>query len=472
MIPTIAGHVARRHLPTVAAASAALVFAYGIVFPGASLVRAMLLAAIAAPAVAALTPQAVIAGFLLVTGVSTGLPSPLISGGGAEVYFTDVLVLVVLLRAALPLERRPPNRALWGPPLAWFSLWALVMTVAAVRGASAGVSAASVVRGDTALVYYPLLYFGLTRVLRERALVTALLWRDLAVVALGFICWMLTARALHHPFHDPGLGGVPTGEDETVLRNFGFASAFTIYPVVALVGVAGMAHGGSDRPRWTLLAAIGIAATVTTLVRGEIFGLALAIVVILWLRPRSRAPRASFEAAIHLAFATLTMALVLMTFNPGFGNAIIQRSLPFTRQAEGAKANADYRLRANETGIRTARAHPAGIGVSDLPRFEAHNIDSGYLAHSGVATLLIIGGWPALLLAILSILALLRRSFQVPAATPWLHPAFVGSLTVLAVYSISAGGVAGDAWVICLAALIVAVRFGLDVPRSRRLDRR
>jgi hypothetical protein len=448
------------------ATCAAIVAGYAMAGPGVALVRAVLLIVLGGVAVMALSPQAVVAGYLLVTGAATSLPTPLAVGGGAAVYVEDVLVALILVRAALPLERRAPNGALRGAPAACFALWAIVMVAAAMRGAFNGVSPATVVRGATALVYYPLLYVGLTRVLRERRLVPRSLWRDLAIVGIGFICWMYIARALHHPFRDPGLGEVATGENSTVLRNYGFASAFPIYPVLALVGVAGMAHGGSSRSRWTMVATIGIAATLTTLVRGEIFSLALAIVVILWLRPRSREHRASVETAIQLAFATLTMALVVMTLSPAFGNAIVQRSLPFMQQATGAIANADYRLQANDTGIRTARAHPTGIGVADEPRIEAHNIDPTYLAHSGVTTLLVVGGWPALFLTVAIILAVLRRSFEVRAATPWLHPAFVGALTMLTTYSIGAAGVAGDAWVILLTALVVAVRFGLPMPRS------
>jgi hypothetical protein len=196
-----------------------------------------------------------------------------------------------------------------------------------------------------------------------------------------------------------------------------------------------------------------------TLVRGEILGLALGALVILWLRPRRPSMSARMRSAVQLAFAVVAFAGVLIAANPTLGNAVVQRTLPFTQQAAGAKLNAEYREKAVETGFHVARAHPGGLGVLDTASLDAKRLDPGYLAHSGVATLLLFGGWPAFVTALLAILALLRRSSLVPASTPWLHPAFVGVLTMLSVYTISAAGLAGDPWVVPLGALAVALRF-------------
>ena len=340
-----------------------------------------------------------------------------------------------------------------------FALWAAVMAIAAARAINAGVPLASAIRGDLALVYWPLLYFGFSRVLREDRLNVSLLWRNLAVVAVGLATWMFIARALDQPFEGPGLADVPTSEDTLVPRNYGFAAAFIVYPALALVAIAGMAHGGSHRFRWFSLASVGIIATLMTLVRGEILGLALGTLVILWLRPRS--PRAStrLRTVVQLAFAVAAIAGFLVATNPRLGNAVIQRTLPFTQQAPGARLNAEYRQKAVETGFRVASEHPGGLGVLDTARLDAERIDPGYLAHSGVATLLVFGGWAALASALLLILALVRRSSLLPASTSWLHPAFAGVLTMLSVYTISAAALAGDAWVIPLGALAVALRF-------------
>jgi hypothetical protein len=173
------------------------------------------------------------------------------------------------------------------------------------------------------------------------------------------------------------------------------------------------------------------------------------------------------RSAVQLAFAVVAFAGGLIAVNPTLGHAVVQRALPFTQQASGAKLNAEYREKAVETGFHVAREHPGGLGVLDTARLDAERIDPGFLAHSGLATLLLFGGWPALVAALLAILALFRRSSLLPASTPWLHPAFVGVLTLLSVYTVSAGGLAGDPWVIPLGALAVALRFNAQPFQER-----
>jgi hypothetical protein len=458
-------HLGLRLLPIAAGAFGALFCAYAVVSPDERLLKLVYLS-IALSVAIALPAHVFIAASVLAFAVSTASRAPVLASLPVAVYISDLLVVLIAIRGVLPRDRVPSNRALAGAPGLLFALWAVVMTIAAVRGMNAGVSLASAIRGEVALVYWPLLYFGFTRVLRERELNTSLLWRNLAYVALGLAGWMFLARALNHPFEDPGLGVVPTGEGEVVFRNFGFAAAFIVYPALALVGIAGMAHGGGRRSRWAVLATVGTIATLTTLVRGEIFALAVGALLILWLRPRSVGTSARARTAVQLGLASVTAVAGLIAVNPDLGNAIVQRAIPFTHQAERAEATAEYRQKAVDTGIRLARSHPIGLGVLDPDRLDAHHIDRGYLAHSGVATLLLIGGWPALVSALLVILSLLRRSARFATATPWLHPAFVGVLTMLSIYSVGAAGLAGDAWVIPLGALAVALRFNLPASQE------
>jgi hypothetical protein len=453
-------------------ALAALVSVYTAVSPDEYVLKLLYLL-VALSLALALTPQWFVAASLLCFAVSTSMDTPLLASLPVEVYFSDLIVLLIATRGALPRNRIQSNGALAGAPIILFALWSAVMAISAARALDAGVPFASAVRGDLALLYWPLLYFGFSRVLREYRLDVYLLWRNLAVVAVGLAAWLFLARALDHPFEGAGLANVPTGEDTTVARNFGFAAAFIVYPALALVGIAGMAHGGSHRLRWFALACVGTVATLMTLVRGEILGLAFGTLVILWLRPRRRDISARLRSAVQLAFVVVAFAGGLIVANPTLGNAVVQRALPFTQQAAGAKLNAEYREKAVETGFHVARAHPGGLGVLDTARLDAERIDPGYLAHSGVATLLLFGGWPALVTALLAILALVRRSSLLPASTPWLHPAFVGVVTMLSVYTISAAGLAGDAWVIPLGALAVALRFTAQPfhERARATDR-
>ena len=186
------------------------------------------------------------------------------------------------------------------------------------------------------------------------------------MVAVGFAAYMFVARALNHSFHDSGLALVPTGPGETVPRNFGFASAFTIYPVLALVGVAGMANDRAHRLIWTLLAAVGIIATLTTLVRGEIYSLALGVLIVLVLSPRRASAAGRSRTSIQLAVVAGVAVLGVLAADPKLGHAVIQRAVPFTGQAEEATVNADYRFEAMGSGITVARQHPVGLGILSM----------------------------------------------------------------------------------------------------------
>lgn len=412
----------------------------------------------------AVSPQVFIALTVLAFAISTSFSAAVIPSLPVPVYFSDFVVALVAVRGVLPRNRMRRIRFFAGAPTMFFALWILVMTLAAVRAAAAGVQLQSVVRGDLPLIYWPLLLFGFDRTLRESTLDVDALWRNLGAVAIGLAGWMFLARALNHPFHDPGLALVPTGDTTFVARNFGFASAFIVYPFVALVGVAGLAQGGVHRTRWALLAAIGTIATLTTLVRGEIFSLALGIVVILVLRARQGRMSARVRTAVQLGFFAVASVTVLLVVKPDLGHAIIQRAVPLVHQAAGATENVNYRVHAVEAGYHVALAHPAGLGILDVTRLVARGIDPGFLAHSGVGTILLFGGWPALITASLAVLLVLRQSFVGPSSIEWLHAAFVGVLVMLCAYSIGAAGLAGDPWVIPLGALAVALRSRFALP--------
>jgi hypothetical protein len=81
------------------------------------------------------------------------------------------------------------------------------------------------------------------------------------------------------------------------------------------------------------------------------------------------------------------------------------------------------------------------------------------VAHSGITTVLVYTGWVGLAAAVSALLGAVLASFRHPRPVAWLHPCFVGSVVVLAVYSITADGLVGQGWVIGLAALLAAVRF-------------
>ena len=439
----------------------ALLLGYTVSSPASRMVSVGVYGALVLALALALPPHLFVALALLLVGVSTGIGSAIFSIGPAVFYISDLAVLVIVARGALPRARHEGIHALRGAPQALFVAWLVIMALAGVRALLDGVPTASVLRQDLALFYWPLLYFGFTRVLAEKSLLRPLLWRNLLIVALGFAVYMFGARALNHPFQDPGLANVPTGVGEVVQRNFGFASAFTIYPILAIAAIAAFSSTRDHRLRWLLVGCIGIVATLMTLVRGEIFSLALGMVLVLWLNPARGAEQGRARAAVQLALVLAVALLAVLAVDPKLGHAVVQRAVPFTHQATGATENADYRFQAMGAGIDVARSHPLGVGVLDEQRLAQHGVQFGYLVHSGLATLLVYGGWAALAAAVLAILAAIRRSFSTAVGATWRHPAFVGAIVTLGFYSLGAAGLAGDSWVVPLGALVVALRFGL-----------
>lgn len=438
-----------------------MILGYTVSSPTGRMASVAIYGALALALALAAPPHVFLALTLLLVGVSTGFGSAIFSVGPAVFYVSDLVVLLVVARAALPRPRHAGRHALRGVPQALFTAWLVIMVFAGLRAILDGAPMASVLRQDLAVLYWPLLYFGFTRILAERGLDKRLLWRNLLFVALGFAFYMFIARALNHSFQDPGLANVPTGAGEVVQRNFGFASAFTIYPILAIAAIAVFSSARDHRVRWMLVGCIGVVATLMTLVRGEIFSLALGVVLVVWLTPTRGSGQGRARATVQLAVVLAIALLGVLAVDPKLGHAVIQRAVPFTSQAEGASANADYRFEAMSAGVDVARSHPLGLGVVDETRLADHGVQFGYLVHSGFATLLVYGGWAALVVAILAILAAIRRSFATAAAATWRHPAFVGAIVMLGFYSLGAAGLAGDTWVVPLGALVVALRFGL-----------
>jgi hypothetical protein len=72
-------------------------------------------------------------------------------------YTYDILLFLVLVRAALPRLRSRPALSFLDPALAIpIALWALVMVVAGVRGSLAGNNLGAIARLEIPLVYFPL----------------------------------------------------------------------------------------------------------------------------------------------------------------------------------------------------------------------------------------------------------------------------------------------------------------------------
>ena len=166
-------------------------------------------------------------------------------------------------------------------------------------------------------------------------------------------------------------------------------------------------------------------------------------------------------AILATSFALVIVGVGLWAVSPSTARGVVERSLPgLVKQSETADATAKYREDALKAGFAAARREPAGTGLIPEQALTATTgVDPGYLAHSGITTMLVYAGWIGLAAAALAVLGLLRASFRAPRPVPWLHPLFVGALLILVVYSFAASGLVGQEWVIGLAALIAALRF-------------
>jgi hypothetical protein len=388
-----------------------------------------------------------------------------LSFAGVQVYSADALLAVVLLRAILPRDRVDPPAALDWIARLLFGLWAVVMVVAGLRGIFGGYELISIIRLETPLIYAVGFYFGLSRIIRERAFELDKAVRNLLLVSLAFVAYMALARLTNSPFEtnetEGGLGTVVTTEGE-LRRDYGFASAFILYPVLAVAGAAYLLYN----PRRTALAAfvasVGILATLVTLIRGEIFGLVLGLTVIALLRTEAALKHAVRTRAILAASFTLLIGgLAFWAISPTTARGVAERSLPgLAQQSRTAEATAEYRRDAIAAGFEAAKREPAGVGLVPAQSLTAvSSVESGQVAHSGITTMLVYAGWIGLVAAVLALVGILRASFRMPRPVPWLHPFFVGTVVVLAGYSVAADGLVGQGWVMGLATLAAALRF-------------
>lgn len=387
--------------------------------------------------------------------------------GSASVYSTDALLVLLMIRGILPRPRYP-----LAPTTAWrrvcwaFGAFGVAFLIAGERGFAAGTSAPTIVRVALPVVYGGGYVWAFRRLMTEEGFRRQYALRGTVIVGIALILWMVFCRLTHRTFETPyqtegHLGDVPLANGTTTRRDYGFASAFIAYPLLAVCAMAAL-DGSLRRARGAAaVAGVGAVATLMTLIRGEIFGLVAGIVIIL-LIPRVGSLRRSSRVRLVLHLATaLTIGLaVLAVVSPALFEAVKERTLPwFEPQSTGANANTAYRFNALGLGIRVATAHPLGLGLISPDALLEQNVNLGYVEHSGAATLLVYAGWPALVCGLALIFALAHASLQLPASESYLRIGFVAALATLVVYSASAAGLAGQEWVIGFCALLVAFRF-------------
>lgn len=392
------------------------------------------------------------------------------SVGPANLFPPDLFVGLITVRALLPRDRRQLTQRLHAFTLSAFGLWATLMVIGILRALSGGTPIDAAVRSGLSLFYWPLLYFGFSRALRERDADYRLLVRALVAIGIGLIAYMFLMRALNRPFEATGqvtgnLGEVVSSTGQVFHRDFGFWSAYIVYPIVALLAVGKLIYTRTHTLAWLVIASVSIIATATTLIRSEIYGLIAGIAVVLLFSRTDIGAHGSLgarrlRALLMLASVIGVAGALVAVANPGFARAVGERSIPKVgQQSAVAKDNAEYRVKALHAGTDIANKHLLGLGVLSTNDVVERGIDPGFLAHSGPAVLLIFTGWPGLIAAVLALVGLVVDSARARSPGSWWHPVLVGVLVMLVGNSFGAVGIVGQEFVIGIAALFIALRF-------------
>ena len=461
-------------LAAAASVGASLGAAYVLMSPEYNLLLAPLALALVLVIALALTPTTFLVVSFLAFATLQLTSVYTVSLGPATAYGSDMIVGIVLVRALLPRDRVNTPKVFGPLTIIATTAWMLLMLGAAVRGLDAGTSLDNVVRLGMAAIYWPLLYFGFSRTFREREFDIDRFFGALAVVGVGLVAYMLMMRALNRPFEPPDqigkLGEVVASSGTIYRRDFGFWSAFIVYPAIAILAISRVVYERDRILTWITVAGICVIATLLTLIRGEIFGLVAGIAAVLVLSGRfqrgSRVVEPRRSAVIAVAALLVAVGAVVTIADRGFATIVSERSVGAFGAAQSAEARStrEVRVRALEEGRQVAGDHVFGLGLRSLDDLQARGIHPEYLAHSGYTTMLVYVGWPGLIAGLLVIIGFLLDSARNPARRPWLHPMLGGVLVLLLVYAFGAAGPVGEEHVMSLGALFVAARFALVGP--------
>jgi hypothetical protein len=466
----------------------AIIVALGLCLVGGALVasagpKAVFLAAGAGVVYCAMrcSPAVFLGGAVLILGTDQLSMAHPIHFGAISAYTTDLLVALVLMRAALTRPRRPFSRVGLGAMATWLSLaWIGILLVAAVRGVIAGSAVKVAIRDGSPAIYFPALYVGLARLEREEEATMPAMLKAMTVSASVLIAVFFVSRALNRPFDFAGASGlanVPISAGTVIQRDFGFSSAFIFYPALCLTALSYAVHSPQRTQSAVVLMSVSGIVTVLTLIRAEIGGLLLGAALIMGL-PYAGAvfTRSRGRIIMQIAGVLAVVVAYLAIANPSLLRGAVQRVDPFASQAALSVANANYRANAVQSAARFASVRPAGAGfipttaegLTTAPgSAPPSSIDAGYAAHSAPAWLLYYTGWPGLIVAIMAWLAIGARSFKAPAGNAWVHPAFVGIWALLIVYDLGASGLVAQTFVMGTAAIALAVRFGSSIDFQR-----
>jgi len=346
------------------------------------------------------------------------------------------------------------------------------------RGLESGAAFDVIVRYSTPLFYWPILYFGFSRILREKGADASRILHGIVVISLALVAYMFLMRALHRPFEPEqwqggSLGGVEANSGNVYHRDYGFYSAYIVYPLLALIAVAKLLYERANEKMWFFIALIATVATLTTLMRSKNYGLlaGFGVLVLLsrapWLRRRTYGQTLSRRLSVVLTLAVVGVIATLFVaiVSPGFAHVVGERSVPYlVTQSQGARENAKFRDDAFDAGLRIANENINGIGIVSPEQLLSYGVLPGYLVDAGFTNALVFLGWPGLLAVLLVLVGLVRDSARRPSREPWFHPVLVAFVLVLVFDSMGNESIFGHPYVIGTGALVVALRFAPSSP--------
>jgi hypothetical protein len=394
------------------------------------------------------------------------------SVGSIKIYTFDLLLALVLVRAALPRERRPQElRILDAAVVLPVALWGLFMLIAGTRGFLAGNSVGAIARLETPLVYFPLFVWGFTRVLGEISVSVPRVLRALAITSLCFVGYAAYARITHQRFGTPsgsGIGPVETSSAGVLRRDYGFFSAFQLYALLALGGLAYLVFSRRATLGAIIVTSAGLAATILTLVRGLIFGVVAGAIWLIVLSVKTRWHVKLGSRLLPLVVLLALAGTLFAIFSPATARGVSQRFLPgVLAQTQSATDNTEHRIQILKAGEKIARDDPFGLGFVAPDAVEAAGYRPIDVADSQWASVLVYTGWPGVFLLVWAGFAVVRRSFQLPAAAPWLHPLVAAVGLFLLIQGFAWNIFFSQTWSIGMLALILALRFGLRTTAGR-----
>jgi hypothetical protein len=448
------------------AGAAAILAAMIVARPGLGALQTLLVVALIGGLLLSIPTEVFLAGSLLFIGAMQAADDVVVAVGPASLYASDGLIALVAVRASMPKPRHEPYRfaALTRMTL---GLLGVIALIGVLRASLAGVPLVSALRAAQGFGYWLILYWGYSRLFRERQLRLGVVLRLSILVGLVLVLYLYLMTVLDRPFEAPGetaLGQVVTSSGDILRRDYGFYSAFIFYPTIALLGMSNMLYARRNFIAWGLFALLGVSATLTTLIRGQILGLAAGFLVLLVLgrgkfMPQRVARPNRARVAIVIGGCVATAALGLSATNPSYALALIQRAVPVLEQSDAAVQTAELRETALTSAVEHAERHPFGIGFLSVTALIDRGLDPELIEHSLPAAVLYYLGWPALLCIATLFVLLARESRLVPAAAPWLHPFFVSTLVMMALYGFGATGLFRQPFVIGLGAYVLAARF-------------